>query len=220
MRMIGDSRMREISTWKRRGRRLTRSWRGAGVIAAVAVGMLGGVFPATPAGAAPAAAPAGLTTRVCESYNTGDDLRQLSVCSSIWIDSTRGNYRGVVDMHTYRLANKQRVGDSVSQTITLGEAGLELVPDPAHFYNYGSDRPGTCLLNGPSGPASNCSVPNTASVTFYGVLAIGDPQKECNTVTGVGWRDDRGQAHVLQLGSKSHPQALPVEKRHNTVNPC
>jgi hypothetical protein len=183
-----------------------------GVLVSVA---LAGLVTAAPAGAVP-----GQPERVCESFNTGDDLRQLSVCSYVWIRDAPGQYRGQVDMHTYRLSNGQRVGDSVSQSITLNGAVLEHNSASQPFVTYGPNyKTNSCRLNSPSGPVSNCSVPNTASVTFYGTALNAVVQGVCNNVTAVSWRDDRGQPHELQVGSVSHPYTLPVLYQYGPCNP-
>lgn len=114
-----------------------------------------------PAGAAPVA-PAVLSKRTCHDINTGDNLRQLSVCSSVWNSDSPGQSRGVVDMHTYKLSGGNRVGDSVSQTITLGTASLRTTSPVNPLVIYGSATgPGTCRLNGPGGPSATarCRTP-------------------------------------------------------------
>jgi hypothetical protein len=210
---------------RRLGLRRRRSWRAAGVLTAVAVGMLSGVLPLAPAGAAPAGAatvaPAALTPRVCKNFDTGDRLRQLSVCSSIWNRDTPGQIRGVVDMHTYKLVNGARAGDSVSISITLNRAVLNTTSPATPAVNYGANQgTGTCRLNSASGPVSNCSVPNTASVTFYGAAANVISQAECNIVNAISWRDDRNLAHFLQVGDASFPDHLPVIQTDGTNPPC
>ena len=122
-------------------------------------------------------------------------MRELSVCRSVWFSGT-GTYRGVVDMHTFKVNSQSlaRIGDSVSQSITLNDAILYANGSIGAFYgiDYGT---GKCRLGGPSGPSSSCSTPNTAVVSYYGVGYDGSgPAYTC--VFKVSWRDDRGLAHT------------------------
>jgi len=163
-------------------------------IAAVTVGVLGsGLLSASPAGAAATAS--GQTGRVCPSYYTGDDVREMSVCVSVWWSGT-GTYRGVVDMHTYKVASgtHTRLGDSVSQSITLNKATLYGF---APLKDFGIENgAATCRLGSPSGPPSSCSTPNAAAVSYYGVGYDGSgPIYAC--VSKFSWRDDRGVAHTI-----------------------
>lgn len=178
------------------------------MFAALVVGIAGAPLLS---GNAAAAAPTTsyLSTRICEDYNTGDDLRQLSVCVSIWVNDTPGQSRGVVDMHTYKLSQGQRVGDSVSKSITLNYAAF--VPNTAPTrIDYGADEPNKCRLNSASGPVNSCSVPNTSRVTFYSTAFNGIAQSYEHCVNRVSWRDDRGQAHYLDTDTPSYPYTLPV----------
>jgi hypothetical protein len=168
----------------------------------------GGLLPAGTALATPTVpAPTFETQPVCKNFNTGDDTRQLSVCASIWLRDEPGQSRGKVIMHTYKLSNLQRVGDSVSQSITLNEAQLTRNNGPAIGYGtvYG---PNKCRLNTPSGPISSCSVPNTARVVFYGEAFNGIAQSEDNCIIRVSWRDDLGP-HYVEPGTPSHPNSVP-----------
>ena len=169
----------------------------------------------TVTGAAPASA--GLTpTRTCKSFDTGDHVRRLSVCARIWFSDVDLQSRGVVEMHTYILVNGHWT-DVTSQSITVNFASFNGADNAGNlvfalpFGNSVVSPPGptTCRVNGPSGPIA-CSVPNTGRVAFYSRVFDGTATIKIVNVSGVSWRDDRGQAHFVNTGDNSSPDQLPL----------
>jgi hypothetical protein len=171
--------------------------------AALAVGIVSVPLLSTPAVAATT------TPRSCEYFNTGDDVRELSICVSMWESGIPGQARVKVDMHTYRFANGAKL-DSVSQSISIN--GAHLTPggtDPDVPFGTSSGT-NTCRLSSPSGPVSSCSIPNTATVTFYSTAVTAKSFGYTGCVAEASWRDDLGNAHFLDMNHPSHPDTMSV----------
>ncbi len=146
--------------------------------------------------------------RVCENFYTGDGLRRLSVCSSIWISADEAQHRGLVEMHTY-VGTRAGWVDSRSQSITLNLADFDQAG--SGYTTWGTlGGAGTCRVNSPSGRIG-CSVANTARVAFY---SAGRPfsaiSQQGNTVWRASWRDDLGVAHYVTENKYSYPDTMPV----------
>jgi hypothetical protein len=163
-------------------------------------------------GAAPASA--GLSpTRSCANFETGDHVRMLSVCARIWIsDPSPTQSRGVVEMHTFALVNGHWT-DVTSQSITVNFANFNTFNvngDLLRSLTFGADKSSsTCRVNGPSGKIA-CGVPNAGRVAFYSTAFNGVAQRFETCVSGVSWRDDRGQPHFVNSGDSSSPGHLPL----------
>jgi hypothetical protein len=153
------------------------------------------------AGAAPASA--GLSpTRTCANFDATNN-RRLSVCVHYWLNDPPLQSRGVVEMHTYILVNGHPI-DSTSQSITVNAANFNLFGngwDSDHFLGslrYGNDVSSTtCRVNGPSSPTIACSIPNAVRVAYYSTAFNGAALRFENCVSKVSWRDDLGQAHIV-----------------------
>ena len=162
---------------------------------ALALAGAGPLAPA-PASAAPTGPSASyLGQRLCYDWDSQDGQRQLSFCANTWWDGN-GYFRGVVQMHTYKLSNGVRVGDAVSKTLTLNDAQLNSGTVGVSTFGTLSGS-GTCRLNGPSGPVSSCSTANTAAVTYYGRFWVGNPQKISTCVYSLSYRDDRNLVNYI-----------------------
>lgn len=171
--------------------------------AALAVGLVSAPLLTTPAVAATT------TPRSCEYFNTGDDVRELSICVSMWESGIPGQARVKVDMHTYRFANGAKL-DSVSQSITINSGYIVPGgPDPAVYFGT-KNGTNTCRLSSPSGPVSSCSIPNTATVTFYSTAVTAKSFGYLGCVLEASWRDDLGNAHFLDMNHPSHPDTMGV----------
>ena len=156
-----------------------------------------------------------LGTRPCANFDSSNN-RRLSICVRGWVaDPAPTQWRGVVEMHTYILVNGHPV-DRTSQSITVNQAtfwplnadGIAIVPKGYDFGNDFSSR--TCRVNGPNSSQIACSVPNTSRVAFYSTAFNGVAQGSLTEVYKVSWRDDVGQPHIVQSGSPSSPDRLPI----------
>jgi hypothetical protein len=167
----------------------------------------------TVTGAAPASA--GLSpTRTCKNFDTGDEIRRLSICARIWFNDTINQSRGVLEMHTYILVNGHWT-DVTSQSITVNFAsfnGYDNLGILQFAFGFGNSLPSggtTCRVNGPSGNIA-CSVPNTGRVAFYSRAFNGTAPNYIVNVSEVSWRDDRGQPHTVDTEHISSPDRLPL----------
>lgn len=170
----------------------------------------------TVVGAAPASA--GLTpveTRKCANFDSSNN-RRLSICARGWVaDPAATQWRGVVEMHTY-IWVAGRLVDQRSQSITVNQAtfwpmnaaGKAIIPQGIDFGNDHSSR--SCRVNSPTSSQIACSVPNTSRVAFYSTAFNGVAQGGQLEVYKVSWRDDVGQPHIVQSGSPSSPDHLPI----------
>jgi hypothetical protein len=175
---------------------------------ALAVGVLSLPLLSTPAVAETT------TQRSCEYFSTGDDIRELSICVSMWESGIPGQARVKIDMHTYRFANGVKL-DSVSQSISLNAGYIQpggTDPTVPFGTKSGTD---TCRLGSPSGAVSSCSVANAASVTFYSKAVTAKSFGYTGCVIEASWRDDLGQAHFLDQNHPSHPDTMGVCKSLN-----
>jgi hypothetical protein len=170
----------------------------------------------TVTGAAPASA--GLTSRNCKDFWTGDHVRRLSVCARVWLSDVNQQERGVVEMHTYIWITGQWYSVS-SQSITVNGGAFYVLDNLGHIVDetfFGNSLtfpsgPTTCRVNGPSGPIA-CSVPNTDRVAFYSTGFTGYRNFGYHLeiqVSAVSWRDDIGRAHFVNAGDNSFPDTLP-----------
>ena len=106
--------------------------------------------------------------------------------------------------------------DRTSQSITVNQAtfwpmnaaGKAIIPAGMDFGNDFSSR--SCRVNSPSSSQIACSVPNTGRVAFYSTAFNGVAQGGQLEVYKVSWRDDVGQPHIVQSGSPSSPDHLPI----------
>jgi hypothetical protein len=167
----------------------------------------------TVTGAAPASA--GLTpSRTCKNFDTGDHVRRLSVCARIWFSDVDLQSRGVVEMHTFVLVNGHWT-DVTSQSITVNYAsfnGEDNAGNLVFALAFGASTPlgqSSCRVNGPSGPIA-CGLANTGRVAFYSRVFDHTATIKIVNVSGVSWRDDRGQAHFVNTGDNSSPDQLPL----------
>ena len=86
--------------------------------------------------------------------------------------------------------------------------GKAIIPAGIDFGNDFSSR--SCRVNSPSSSQIACSVPNTGRVAFYSTAFNGVAQGGQLEVYKVSWRDDVGQPHIVQSGSPSSPDHLPI----------
>ena len=156
-----------------------------------------------------------LATRTCANFDSSNN-RRLSICVRAWVaDPAPTQWRGVVEMHTYILVNGHPV-DRTAQSITVNQAtfwplnadGKAIIPTGIDFGNDFSSR--SCRVNGASSSQIACSVPNTSRVAFYSTAFNGVAQGSLTEVYKVSWRDDVGQPHIVQSGSPSSPDHLPI----------
>jgi hypothetical protein len=142
--------------------------------------------------------------------------RRLSICARGWAaDPAPTQWRGVVEMHTYILVNGHPM-DRTSQSITVNQAtfwptnadGIAIISKGIDFGNDFSAR--SCRVNGASSSQIACSVPNTSRVAYYSTAWNGVAQGLKVDVYKVSWRDDVGQPHIVQSGSPSSPDHLPL----------
>jgi hypothetical protein len=153
--------------------------------------------------------------RKCMNFDSSNN-RRLSICARGWVpDDGAYQWRGVVEMHTYILVNGHPV-DRTSQSITVNQAtfwptnsaGTALFPSGIDFgQDFGSN---TCRVNSPTSSQITCSVPNTYRVAFYSKAWNGVAQGLKMDIYKVSWRDDVGQPHIVQSGSPSSPDHLPL----------
>ena len=156
-----------------------------------------------------------LEGRKCMNFDSSNN-RRLSICARGWVaDSGAFQWRGVVEMHTYILVNGHPM-DRTSQSITVNQAtfwptnadGTAIIPAGIDFGNDFSSR--SCRVNSASSSQIACSVPNTYRVAFYNTAWNGVAQGLKVDVYKVSWRDDVGQPHIVQSGSPSSPDHLPL----------
>ena len=156
-----------------------------------------------------------LEGRVCANFDSSNN-RRLSICARGWVaDPAATQWRGVVEMHTY-IWVAGRLMDQRSQSITVNQAtfwptdanGTALFANGIDFgQDFGSDK---CRVNSPTSSQITCSVPNTYRVAFYSKAWDGVAQGLKMDIYKVSWRDDAGQPHIVQSGSPSHPDQLPL----------
>ena len=156
-----------------------------------------------------------LEGRECMNFDSSNN-RRLSICGRGWVaDAAPTQWRGVVEMHTYILVNGHPV-DRTSQSITVNQAtfwptnidGQAIISKGIDFGNDFSAR--SCRVNGASSSQIACSVPNTSRVAYYSTAWNGVAQGLKVDVYKVSWRDDVGQPHIVQSGSPSSPDHLPL----------
>jgi hypothetical protein len=158
-------------------------------------------------------ASAGLSPRrTCANFDSSNN-RRLSICARAWVaDPAPTQWRGVVEMHTYILVNGHPV-DRTSQSITVNQATFwpkNADGHPIATIDFGNDSSSrTCRVNGPSSQIA-CSVPNTSRVAFYSTAFNGVAQGSETEIYKVSWRDEVGQPHIVQSGSPSSPNHLPI----------
>ena len=164
---------------------------------------------------APPASAALTPDRKCANFDSSNN-RRLSICARGWVaDPAATQWRGVVEMHTYILVNGHPI-DRTSQSITVNQAtfwpmnanGKAIIPAGIDFGNDFSSR--SCRVNSPSSSQIACSVPNTGRVAFYSTAFNEVAQGGRLEVYKVSWRDDVGQPHIVQSGSPSSPDHLPI----------
>ena len=156
-----------------------------------------------------------LEGRKCMNFDSSNN-RRLSICARGWVpDDGAYQWRGVVEMHTY-IWVAGHLMDQRSQSITVNQAtfwptdanGTALFPNGIDFgQDFGSN---TCRVNSPTSSQITCSVPNTYRVAFYSKAWNGVAQGLKMDIYKVSWRDDVGQPHIVQSGSPSHPDQLPL----------
>jgi hypothetical protein len=119
----------------------------------------------------------------------------------------------VVEMHTYVLVNGHPM-DRTAQSITVNQATFwakNADGYPIATIDFGNDFSSrSCRVNGASSSQIACSVPNTSRVAFYSTAFNGVAQGSETGVYKVSWRDDVGQPHIVESGSPSSPDHLPI----------
>jgi hypothetical protein len=152
-------------------------------------------------------------TRTCANFDSSNN-RRLSICARAWVaDPAPTQWRGVVEMHTYVLVNGHPM-DRTAQSITVNQATFwakNADGYPIATIDFGNDFSSrSCRVNGASSSQIACSVPNTSRVAFYSTAFNGVAQGSETGVYKVSWRDDVGQPHIVESGSPSSPDHLPI----------